>query len=442
MSFDRIRSDLKGMDEKLASGGKISAAELFNMIRDLCEDVRTETGVPVEKNPAGDTAQLLQQLPWMGRLISRQFRAIEDQVLDKRRQEDLSDKMRELDRLAEQLELQAGETAVLEDKKRVLRSRYAALEAGAAKKLELQKECDALSEQVRLASEVTVPQLQSELESLRTQLNQAQSLIAQLRQEQEQTRQACANADAERLAMIQTMEELAARREVLTRGRDQKAAELEQLRQLMGQLDGECAQLQQQLDRLNHNLAQKDREQAKERLRAAIAETEQALAEYDRLQEEIAQQQTLMEQQKQKNQDTVARQQELKWQLEQEQMLSTERILALQQSIEAAKSKKDSLCAEEEKLREQNRQAEEWLSSLELQQYLEKLEKLRRRNQLLMEIRTNLAQDLEQIRAVKGMDASEPAPAVLQASFKDTEKWIAHYQQLLSETVHLLSNVE
>jgi len=151
MSFDRIRSDLRGMDEKLARGEKLTASELFNMIRDLCEDVRTETGVPVEKNPAGDTAQLLQQLPWMGRLISRQFRTIEDQVVDKRRQEDLSDKMRELDRLAEQLELQAGETAVLEDKRRALRSRYAALEAGAAKKLELQKECETLEQQIRLA---------------------------------------------------------------------------------------------------------------------------------------------------------------------------------------------------------------------------------------------------------------------------------------------------
>ena len=48
MSFDRIRSDLRGMDEKLAGGGKVTASELFNMIRDLCEDVRTETGVPVE----------------------------------------------------------------------------------------------------------------------------------------------------------------------------------------------------------------------------------------------------------------------------------------------------------------------------------------------------------------------------------------------------------
>ena len=442
MSFDRIRSDLRSMDEKLAGGGKVTAAELFNMIRDLCEDVRTETGVPVEKNPAGDTAQLLQQLPWMGRLISRQFRTIEDQVVDKRRQEELSDKMRELDRLAEQLELQAGETAVLEDKKNALRSRYAALEAGAAKKLELQQECDRLEKQVRLASEVTVPQLKSQLEELLAQRQQADALIAQLQQEQVQTRQACEDADAQRLEMIRSMEELSARREILTRGREQKAAELEQLRQLMGQLDGECAKLQQQLDQLNHNLAQKDREQAKERLRAAIAEAERGLEEYDQLQEEILLQQKRLQEQKQKNEDALTRQQELKWQAEQDQIQTAERIAALQKSIDAAKARKESLAAEEGALAEQNRQAEEWLGSLELQQYLERLDRMRQRNQLLMEIRTGLAQDLERLRSVKGMDAKEPAPAVLQAAFRDTENWITHYQQRLSETVHLLSNVE
>lgn len=442
MSFDRIRSDLRGMDERLAGGGKITAAELFNMIRDLCEDVRTETGVPVEKNPAGDTAQLLQQLPWMGRLVSRQFRTIEDQVVDKRRQEELSDKMRELDRLAEQLELQAGETAVLEDKRRALRSRYAALEAGAAKKLELQRECGELEQQVKIASEVTVAGLQTTLEELRLQQNQAQALAQQLRQEIDQTRQACDEAQRQRLDMSRELEELAGRREVLARGREQKAAELEQLRQLMSQLDGECAKLQQQLDQLQQNLEQKDREQTKERLREAIAQTEQGLLEYDQLQADIARQQTLQQEQAQKNQDAVERQQQLKWQAEQELLQASERIAALQKSIDAGKARKEALAAEEETLKEQNRQTEEWLASLELKQYLDRLERMRQRNQLLMEIRTNLTQDLERLRAVKGMDAKEPTPAVLQASFRDTEKWITHYQQLLNDTVHLLSNVE
>ena len=442
MSFDRIRSDLRGMDEKLAGGGKVTASELFNMIRDLCEDVRTETGVPVEKNPAGDTAQLLQQLPWMGRLISRQFRAIEDQVVDKRRQEDLADKMRELDRLSEQLELQAGETAVLEDKRRALRSRYAALEAGAAKKLELQKECEELEKQVRLASEVTVPRLQDRLSELTARRNQADALAQQLRQEIELTCQACENAQQQQLNMTREMEEHTARREVLLRGREQKAAQLEQLRQMMGELDGECAKLQQQLDQLNHNLARKDREQAKTRLKEAIAQTEQALQEYDRLQEEIAQQQRLLQEQNLKNQDAVSRQQELKWQAEQEQLQTSERIAQMQKSIDAAKARRETLSAEETALKEQNKQYEEWLASLELQQYLQRLEQMRQRNQLLMDIRANLSQDLERIREVKGIDPKEPAPAVLQASFQDTEKWITHYQQLLSETVHLLSNVD
>jgi len=238
------------------------------------------------------------------------------------------------------------------------------------------------------------------------------------------------------------MEELTARGEVLLRGRDQKAAELEQLRQIMGQLDGECAALQQQLDQLNHNLAQKDREQAKTRLKEAIAQTEQALEEYEQLQEDTAQQQKRLQEQMQKNQDATARQQELKWQAEQDQLQTSERIAALQKSIDAAKARKQALAAEEGTLKEQNRQTEEWLSSLELHQYLQRLEKMRQRNQLLMEIRANLAQDLEQIRAVKGMDAAEPAPAVLQATFRDTENWITHYQQLLSNTVQLLSNVE
>ena len=442
MSFDRIRSDLRGMDEKLSGGGQITAAELFNMIRDLCEDVRTATGVPVEKNPAGDTAQLLQQLPWMGRLISRQFRTIEDQVVDKQRQEELAEKMRELDRLAEQLELQAGETAVLEDKRKALRTRYAALEAGADRKLELQQECQRLESQIRTASEVTVFQLEEQVNQLKLRQKELEQQASQLHQEEGQLQESCRSTEEECDSLRQTMELLTTRREDLLRNRDRKTAELEQLRQVMAELDGECARLQQKLDQLSHDLADKDREQAKIRLNESIRQREQALEEYSQLQLQIADQQRGTEEQASRNQAAIARQQELKWQAEQAQQQAMERIEALKKDMEASRSCQEALDAEEASLKEQSRKNEEWLRSLELQQFMQRLEQLRQRNRLLTDARAALEADLDHIRAVKNIPAGEPDPALFQASFQDTEKWITHYQKLFGDTLRLLSSVE
>lgn len=238
MSFDRIRADLRRMEEKQSAGDLITGADLFSMIRDLCEDIRTDTGAPVEKHPSGDTARLLQQLPWMGRLISRQYRQIEGQVMDTRRQEELSEKMRELDRLAEQLELQAGETAVLEDKQRALQAQKAALESGAKKKLALQQECDRLEEQIRAASQVTLPQLelrQAQLEKEKTDLD------ARLEQTQTATEALCTQVEDLRLQCDrfgQDQQRLSEEKALLEQQRiranaqsEQAAAELTKLRQ-------------------------------------------------------------------------------------------------------------------------------------------------------------------------------------------------------------------
>lgn len=424
MSFDRIRSDLRGMDQKLSEGGQITAAELFNMIRDLCEDVRTETGQPVEKNPTGDTAQLLRQLPWMGRLISRQFRSIEDQVLDRGRQDELEEKMRELDALAERLELQAGQTTVLEDKRKALRSRYAMLEAGEEKKLALQRECEKLETLIHTASEVTVPQLEERLDQMKQRQNELDARVARLRQEQSETDSHCCQTEAECVAISQTMEQLTVRREELTRTRDRKAGELEQLRQVMSELDSECARLQQRLDQLSHDLADKDREQAKRRLNESIRQREQLLEEYEQLQGQLAQLQ------------------EQKWKAEQANQQAQERMSQLQKQIGEARGRQEALAAEEKTLTEQIRQSEQWLQSLELQQYIQRLEQLRQRNALLTDAKTALQADLRHIRAVKGIAPEEPEPAVLQASFDDTEKWITHHQKLFSDTISLLSEMD
>ena len=533
MSFDRIRADLRRMEEKQSAGDPITGADLFSMIRDLCEDIRTDTGAPVEKHPAGDTARLLQQLPWMGRLISRQYRQIEGQVMDTRRQEELTEKMRELDRLTEQLELQAGETAVLEDKRKALRAQQAALESDAKKKLELQQECNRLEEQIRVSSQVTLPQLESSrtqlekektdldaqleqtqtaTQTLRTQvddlrqqcdhfrqetqrlteekthleqqhiqtnaqserataelmkLRQEQTLMTeqlekasrlletgsadqkaaaarleQLRQTYQETLEQCREAEDEADALAVELETMQSRKADLLRSRDNKATELEQLRQALGELDGECARLQQQLDQLTHDLADKDREQAKQRLAESIRQREQALTEYQELEIQIKNQQQAMAEQVVRNESVIRQNQELKWQAEQEAQKTTERIIALQKEIAAVRARQEQLSTREMDLKQQIGQLEEWLRSLELEQYTARLEQMRQRNELLLEARAALEVDLQHIMAAKGVSAAELDPKLFQASFRDTENWITHHQKLFSETLRLLSATE
>ena len=93
-------------------------------------------------------------------------------------------------------------------------------------------------------------------------------------------------------------------------------------------------------------------------------------------------------------------------------------------------------------LKQQIGQLEEWLRSLELEQYTARLEQMRQRNELLLEARAALEVDLQHIMAAKGVSAAELDPKLFQASFRDTENWITHHQKLFSETLRLLSTTE
>lgn len=548
MSFERIRDDLQVLEARLAQSQPITAEDVFNTIRDLCDDIRSDTGAAVEQQPAGDVAALLRQMPWLGRLISRQYRRIEGQVADLGRREQLDGKMRELEELTERLEFLSGETEALETQHKKLLQTRQQLQSQSEKKQLLQNACQTLEQQNRQLASVTVPQLQDkqlrlqlendqlsaeclrlrqqleqdrqqeqglkdDLESLRTdikntgercescrrgiarlqeekdrlaqlqeqagqqleqleaqtedarvawricseqQLPQAQELLQAQRSardeqllllqaarlEAEELRKQVDSTQAEQTQLRQQALGLGSQLEKLRRDKQDKLQQLEQLRQALGEFDNECARLQKQLDQLGDDLAGKDREQMKQNLEEAIDRRTRALNQYHEMEIRLQEQQQLIREQEQKNRAADEQHQELKRQAERDNQKASERITRLQQQIGELKSRSDQLSAEESALKKQTEQLEGWLRGLELEQYTQRLERMRQRNQELAEMKDALQKDLQRLMAAGNLSASELDTGLFQADFRNMEGWILHYQKLFADTVSKLGTKE
>lgn len=169
MKFERIRSDLNMIEADASHGKPITAADLFSLFRDLCEDIRSDTGTAAEKLPSGSVEELLPQLPWMGRMVTRHYNRIAEQIMTTSRRADLDEKTTQLTTLSQQIEDAKTENAVLESKQRQIEERLAQLDREAARKLELKKSCETLDRLLRQSSDEDLLQLEQRYEALQKQ---------------------------------------------------------------------------------------------------------------------------------------------------------------------------------------------------------------------------------------------------------------------------------
>lgn len=215
MKFERIRSDLNMIEADTARGRPITAADLFSLFRDLCEDIRSDTGTAAEKLPSGSVEELLPQLPWMGRMVTRHYSLIADQIMTPSRRADLDEKNTQLTSLSRQIEDAKAENAVLAAKQRRIEESLTQLDRESARKLELQKSCEALTLQLRQSSDEELFRLEQRHEALQKQEAELSARLAALNTDVEALTTLC-DSQSKKLQPLQARkQELEAKQEEL-----------------------------------------------------------------------------------------------------------------------------------------------------------------------------------------------------------------------------------
>lgn len=197
MKFDRVYDTLHGMEE--ADG--ITVLDALDVFYDFCEDVKSKTGSPLEKQPVGNPEETVTRFCWMERLLARIYRESRESFQDWNYRERvlaaekrLSEGREEMERLKEErdaweqkkqeLEMMNEELERLRRLKEVRDSTQQAL-------LELEKEHREEVEELRLLFGIldrageAFEQEEALKESLSYRQSQAKGLEAELKEKRE-----------------------------------------------------------------------------------------------------------------------------------------------------------------------------------------------------------------------------------------------------------------
>lgn len=447
MSFERVRDDLQALENKLSLDLPITAEDVFHTIRDLCEDVKSDTGSPVEQKPAGDAASLLRQLPWMGRLVSRQYRRIEGQVMDMGRQEELDKKIRELDDLADKMEILAGETAVLDQKHKQLLAQQALLESQSEQKLNLQNACQTLENQIRQLSQVTVPQLQDRQVRLQLECEQIASKCRQTRKDLEAA-QTQEQEASEELSRLNTALRQSRQQYETCRADSQKAGQEQQrLEQALSDARQQLSQVQSQTEdtRAAWQLcSQEQLPQAQELLQTQRGARDEALVQLQQLRQETARLKADTESMNQEREQLHIQQVRSGEQLEKLRRDKQEKLRQLDQ-LRQALGQFDNECAQ---LQQQLDQLRDDLSGKDRERMKQNLQDaIARQEQALneyheLQIRIQEQQRTAQEQARKNQAAQEQQQELKWQAERDNEKAAERIAQLQRQILQLREHAD
>ena len=128
---------------RLAEQENPAVEDVLNFIYDFCHDIKTDTGIPVEKLRCGDEDALYKRLPWMGRQIMRIGKQKEDLFSEVSRQNRVREINTEIDSLSAELEnADAALSSLLQEKNRKLEELHSQQEELRRKNEELRQQID------------------------------------------------------------------------------------------------------------------------------------------------------------------------------------------------------------------------------------------------------------------------------------------------------------
>ena len=322
---------------------------------------------------------------------------------------------------------------------RQLEEARTALEAGKKQEAALTCQLETLQETLRALEEQRLPELRQAVEASGLRRDRAGEALEAAQKERRKLEQETGELEEATRALERELEELRSRRERLGRNKTDREQELERLRLELQKFDNECARLQEQIDRLNHDLTGKNLEQLRANFQKTIGQKQEILSQCHTLELRIQEEQQAAEDQRRKQETARQHYEELRRQTEEEHRSARDRQETLRREIEALQEKQEKLGAQERALETQRKNAEEVLRGLHLEGYMDRLQRLRERNNLLLEARAALETDLQEIMAARNLRPDSLDMSFFQEDFRRTEQWVAHYQTLFGNVLSQLS---
>lgn len=439
MKFGRVRESI----EALEVADTVTVLDALNIFYDLCEDIKDSENCAVDKLPTGDGEKVVSRLCWAGRTMLRIARKNTEAVegLDKiERLEKVSGELEDQDQKLSQTEQRIG---FLRAKQEQLCNMQAALEAALEKERGMAEECRRLEDDIRDYETLKSPKLESQLDELKHRKDDCQENYLHQKQQLERLQEDLAEKLSEGAQLADEMRLASDELTQVTEQNRKMTQRFIELNQQLQSMDEEHRSLVENIRTLEEHLSCKELES----LKALYVQRQEEITRYQEdchiLDEQIKDGEKLLEALRQELNGKVKYHQEMAWKEENERMKAEGDLKDLRRRMEDARNQKRSLLEQLKQQEDEQKELEGWFSSLEVQNYKDRLTACNERTRLLKSARDGLLEELTTVLAF----TTEPARSHLvdcQKYYRDTmdeiEKQLDKYQECYKIVMDIYEN--
>ena len=219
MRFDRTRESMEALEARK----DMTVLDVLNLFYDLCEDVKDEQGVAIEKLDSGERERMVTRLSWVGRTILKIVKSQPMEEIEEEKKarletvcENLDDVLSEVRKTEIVIIKMQQETEKLEIEKKRLEKRKDEIREQEKEAVSLKRQCNQLEEEIRICQNNKIPDLQKKMEQLHLELEEQRKqekqkeeeyrLLGVKKEELEQEKQDLEERQRERLTDIKKAE--------------------------------------------------------------------------------------------------------------------------------------------------------------------------------------------------------------------------------------------
>ena len=191
MRFDRTRESMEALEARK----DMTVLDVLNLFYDLCEDVKDEQGVAIEKLDSGERERMVTRLSWVGRTILKIVKSQPMEEIEEEKKarletvcENLDDVLSEVRKTEIVIIKMQQETEKLEIEKKRLEKRNDEIREQEKEAVSLKRQCNQLEEEIRICQNNKIPDLQwdelkKELEDVLQEQEQIQENVKRKKEE-------------------------------------------------------------------------------------------------------------------------------------------------------------------------------------------------------------------------------------------------------------------
>lgn len=302
MKFGRLRDGI----EQMRGRGDIAVEDVLNLFYDLCEDVREETGRPVDQLEPRNEDALMRRLPWTGNVFVKTYKANKDRFQTQTRvkilqgvESEVSDVVRKTDEAVDVMnQIRIRQNELLE-KKRTLQRTLQETEQGRAVCRNIQSEIDTLEREID-------PMLKDRIRELREYKKDREKEALILREQVSKDQAALEQIAADNGRLQHERDALREKVEMQTEKYDNLRDEEKKLEDSISSMDAQTHSLEERIRNLQRDLDSRDYENLRKYKMEKIEALEEQRENCTELEEEIDRTRAALEKEQEKFRETTA----------------------------------------------------------------------------------------------------------------------------------------